>query len=202
MRYVMATDRAEGEGPPPPKRTRVDTPETAAEGQQDSLLGIGKLDTCADVTPPVIFFLSGAVDHHFEPPALPDDWVAVLHVSGATVYLHRPSRVVTLSRPYRVSTSITVRVGIVVELSSHSFPLPLLSPLPSSPLPFFHALHRNTVCTYRASLAWSSGCLAEVKGHSWLRTGSPVLRASRTASPRQVYTQHDQCGELFIEVIL
>ena len=58
------------------------------------------------------------MDHHSEPQALPADWVAVHHVSGATVYLHQPTRVVTFSRPYQVPTSKTIRVhtGFVPQL--------------------------------------------------------------------------------------
>ncbi|KAF0297655.1 Microprocessor complex subunit DGCR8 [Amphibalanus amphitrite] len=36
--------------------------------------------------------------HPVEP--LPEDWVQVTHMSGMPIYLHRQSRVVTLSRPY------------------------------------------------------------------------------------------------------
>lgn len=60
-----------------------------------------------------------SVCHHFEPPALPADWVAVPHVSGATVYLHKPTRVVTLSRPYHVSTSNTIKVCKELRIEYH-----------------------------------------------------------------------------------
>ena len=35
---------------------------------------------------------------HFDP--LPEDWIKLIHSSGVPVYLHRPTRVCTMSRPY------------------------------------------------------------------------------------------------------
>lgn len=52
--------------------------------------------------------LTGA--HVSKPLDLPDGWVSVQHQSGATAYLHKPSRVLTWSRPYTVSGSVTVKV--------------------------------------------------------------------------------------------
>ena len=42
--------------------------------------------------------------------ALPSGWVTVAHESGGMVYLHKESRVVTLSRPYNLTSSVTVKV--------------------------------------------------------------------------------------------
>ena len=98
--------------------------DTAPDDQRDGLLGIGKLANVTPASSVMIYYLvspAGAVSHHVEPPPLPDDWVAVPHVSGATIYLHKPSRVVTLSRPYRVSTSNTIKVK-VTEILPPSFP--------------------------------------------------------------------------------
>lgn len=75
--------------------------------------------------PPQLLSLNSIcqVCHHFDPPPLPPNWVAVPHLSGATVYLHKPTRVVTLSRPYHVSTSNSIKVGW--KCASIYKPLPL-----------------------------------------------------------------------------
>ena len=49
---------------------------------------------------------------------LPLGWVIVAHESGVMVYLHKESRVVTLSRPYHLSSSVTVKV--LKETISHT----------------------------------------------------------------------------------
>ena len=41
--------------------------------------------------------------NHFD--VLPNGWVAVPHVSGMPIYLHRPTRSVTLSRPYHLGAA-------------------------------------------------------------------------------------------------
>ena len=42
--------------------------------------------------------------------ALPTGWVMVPHESGGMAYLHKESRIVTLSRPYQLPSSVTVKV--------------------------------------------------------------------------------------------
>lgn len=42
---------------------------------------------------------------------LPHGWIAVYHKSGALVYLHRETRVVTWSRPYFIGKDSSVRVN-------------------------------------------------------------------------------------------
>ncbi|CAI5439069.1 unnamed protein product [Caenorhabditis angaria] len=45
------------------------------------------------------------IDHdRFNP--LPADWAMVTHASGMPVYLHKPTRVITLTRPYKVEGAI------------------------------------------------------------------------------------------------
>lgn len=68
-------------------------------------LPLGTIPLAAATSPP-----SSPGSHHLSPPPLPEGWVSVPHVSGALIYLHRPTRVVTLSRPYHVSTSTTIKV--------------------------------------------------------------------------------------------
>ena len=46
---------------------------------------------------------------------LPDGWIGVYHISGAIVYLHRETRVVTWSRPYKISKETSLR--------AHNIPL-------------------------------------------------------------------------------
>lgn len=94
------------EGEPAAKKIRVESP---ADTQPKKPLGLGNVKYLI-MHPPHLLSLC-QVCHHFDPPPLPPDWVAVPHVSGATVYLHRPTRVVTLSRPYHVSTSNAIKVG-------------------------------------------------------------------------------------------
>ena len=42
--------------------------------------------------------------------ALPNGWVMIPHESGGMAYLHKDSRIVTLSRPYQLPSSVTVKV--------------------------------------------------------------------------------------------
>ncbi|XP_065891179.1 microprocessor complex subunit DGCR8-like [Dysidea avara] len=47
------------------------------------------------------------------PYDLPEGWVAIHHASGATVYLHRESRVCTWSRPYIIKKGTSVKNNLV-----------------------------------------------------------------------------------------
>ena len=52
------------------------------------------------------------------PSPLPQDWVAVGHNSGGTVYLHKPTRACTWARPYCVPLSKKVKVKATLILLS------------------------------------------------------------------------------------
>ena len=43
---------------------------------------------------------------------LPDGWVTLCHDSGLQIYLHRESRVVSMSRPFFVGKGSNVRVSL------------------------------------------------------------------------------------------
>ena len=49
--------------------------------------------------------------NHFD--VLPNGWVVVDHVSGMPIYLHRPTRSVTLSKPYHLGTA-SARVSATI----------------------------------------------------------------------------------------
>uniref|UniRef100_A0A2A4IUD8 Uncharacterized protein n=1 Tax=Heliothis virescens TaxID=7102 RepID=A0A2A4IUD8_HELVI len=51
--------------------------------------------------------------NHFE--VLPLDWTMVRHVSGMPVYMHRPTRVCTLSKPYFLGKGNTTRHEIPIS---------------------------------------------------------------------------------------
>lgn len=44
------------------------------------------------------FFIAEKGKNHFE--VLPENWVQVTHNSGMPIYLHKPTRVCTLAKPY------------------------------------------------------------------------------------------------------
>jgi microprocessor complex subunit DGCR8 len=55
--------------------------------------------------------------NHFD--VLPQGWIKVDHMSGMPVYLHRPTRAVSLSRPYHLGTA-SARVSIITLQSEFS----------------------------------------------------------------------------------
>ena len=62
--------------------------------------------------------------------ALPDGWIALNHRSGGIIYLHKPTRVCTWSRPYhigggsvRVTLCFLLNVLVGNQLSSYHMSL-------------------------------------------------------------------------------
>lgn len=50
---------------------------------------------------------------------LPVDWMMVRHYSGMPIYMHRPTRVCTLSKPYFLGKGNTRVRNIIKELRSY-----------------------------------------------------------------------------------
>lgn len=61
--------------------------------------------------------------NHFE--VLPEGWVQVTHNSGMPVYLHKPTRVCTLAKPYFLGPG-SARVGPFFFRLGHAFSLLVL----------------------------------------------------------------------------
>ena len=65
--------------------------------------------------------------NHFD--VLPQGWVKIDHESGVPIYLHRPSRSVTISRPYCLGTAsarVILKKKIYFFLClDHTFPVHL-----------------------------------------------------------------------------
>ena len=60
----------------------------------------------------VIFLVKGSLPKL----ALPDGWIALNHRSGGIVYLHKPTRVCTWSRPYHIGGgSVRVLLFIIIN---------------------------------------------------------------------------------------
>ena len=56
----------------------------------------------------IIIMFTEREKNHFE--VLPEGWVSVIHESGMPVYLHKPTRVCTLAKPYFIGAgSVRVR---------------------------------------------------------------------------------------------
>ena len=54
--------------------------------------------------------------------ALPEGWIALNHRSGGIVYLHKPTRVCTWSRPYHIGGgSVRVIFDLLFLTLSHAF---------------------------------------------------------------------------------
>ena len=51
--------------------------------------------------------------NHFD--VLPNGWVAIQHISGMPIYLHRPTRSVTLSRPYHLGAASARRHPVPIN---------------------------------------------------------------------------------------
>ena len=62
----------------------------------------------------LVFILS--VKGNLPKLALPDGWIALNHRSGGIIYLHKPTRVCTWSRPYHIGGG-SVRVTLFFLLS-------------------------------------------------------------------------------------
>lgn len=66
----------------------------------------------------LIFALSLLVKGSLPKLALPEGWIALNHRSGGIVYLHKPSRVCTWSRPYHIGGG-SVRVKFSLCFIQH-----------------------------------------------------------------------------------
>ena len=66
--------------------------------------------------PCILYAFLCPATHAYEPQPLPPEWVAVVHSSGGVVYLHKPTRVCTWSRPYHVSSG-AIKVNYTCEHS-------------------------------------------------------------------------------------
>ena len=62
----------------------------------------------------IIIIFTEREKNHFE--VLPEGWVSVIHESGMPVYLHKPTRVCTLAKPYFIGAgSVRVRTEHLAE---------------------------------------------------------------------------------------
>lgn len=85
---------------PPKKKMKLDVNSSAAKDTEGGKSDVAKEDNQDDkdyTEKEKVVMVEKAKDH-FE--VLPDGWVTLTHNSGMPLYLHRSSRVCTLSKPY------------------------------------------------------------------------------------------------------
>lgn len=82
---------------PPSKKPRIDNDENSSESKTSNNENNEK-SASEDYTQKDKIVMVEKTKNHFE--VLPDGWVILTHNSGMPLYLHRSTRVCTLSKPY------------------------------------------------------------------------------------------------------